>query len=151
MESSKTTYHKRGRYKNAHRWSRRLLTYQREWIVLTTFFLITLPMHMWHRRVNFGKSYGRDFATLLIHPFLFFVAYFIGRCHLVRAYVNIKRCVGCVGNYLIVCVYRLYGEESGLYGESTYKVKHAWTVKYAYTVKDAWMVKCAYDVKMRIR
>ena len=39
-----------------------------------------------------------------------------------------------VGHYSIVC---LYGEDLVLYGESTYKVKDASTVKYAYTVKDA--------------
>ena len=39
-----------------------------------------------------------------------------------------------VGHYSIVC---LYGEVSGLYGGSTYKLKDAKTVKYAYTVKDA--------------
>ena len=52
-----------------------------------------------------------------------------------------------IGYYSIVC---LYGEDSGLHDGSTYKVKDAWSMKYAYTVKDAWMVKCTYDVKMRI-
>ena len=39
-----------------------------------------------------------------------------------------------VGHYEIVC---LYGEDSGLYGESAYKMKDAYTARWAYTVKDA--------------